>query len=265
MKDIKESLTEITPDPGEQDIERIALCFPHRGHFTGEYARFFAGAKAPEGYRFLQITTDSSSIASNSNTMVNQALERPDVQWILQIDSDQIVEPDIPAKLIQHINQDRYRCRECDRVTKEPHCDDCGGKADKMDIRDLGALTYIYKNDLPIPLVPIAEHEGIWHEQLANSTLIESNRVGTGCLLTHRSVFEEIEPPYFMDQFDHTGERIETEDFVFAEKLEKAGINSYIDMSLVVGHKKKVSMKQTSFVLNTAFACQTLDEFEERF
>ena len=56
---------------------------------------------------------------------------------------------------------------------------------------------------------------------------------GGHCLLVHRSVFEAIEPPWFLKM---PGARGTQEDRYFCEKVIAAGFPLYVDRSVVAGH-----------------------------
>jgi hypothetical protein len=72
-------------------------------------------------------------------------------------------------------------------------------------------------------------------EPRPEDALFPIERSGAHCLLTHRSVIEAIEPPWFK----RTGRNADEgrgSDFYFAEKAIEAGFQPYIDRSVIAGH-----------------------------
>lgn len=55
-----------------------------------------------------------------------------------------------------------------------------------------------------------------------------------GCLLIKMSVFNRLEKPYF--EFGYKDGQVMSEDLVFCEKLEKAGIDRWVEPSIKIGH-----------------------------
>ena len=62
--------------------------------------------------------------------------------------------------------------------------------------------------------------------------LHEVERTGTHCILTHRSVLEAIEPPWFEAIHDSGS----GSDFYFHAQAIEAGFKSYVDLSCIAGH-----------------------------
>lgn len=221
------------------DKKLLAVCMPHQGSFTQELSHLFWRMELPEGYKPLYMGARSTDVADSRNKLISAALQQRDVEWILQVDSDQAVDPSVPKRLMEH--------------------------AEKNDVKILGALTFMYKRKLPIPVLPNDEDSDIGFDWVSETGLIKSDRAGTGCLLTHREVFEEVEPPWFMHEYDEKGFRLEAEDFYFSKKAIEAGYGVFIDADTVVGHIKKVDLKDYIQVLDYALQCESMDEFLRGF
>jgi hypothetical protein len=67
--------------------------------------------------------------------------------------------------------------------------------------------------------------------------------LATGCLMLRRELFEKLEKPYFQFKRDpNTCEVKEGEDLGFALKLQKLGIQYFVDYGMVCGHMKRVNL-----------------------
>jgi phospholipid N-methyltransferase len=61
--------------------------------------------------------------------------------------------------------------------------------------------------------------------------LVPVDAIGTGCIMIHRSVFDEMEQPYWEYRT-----RQGSEDLDFCRRASEVGIQAYLDMSIVCGH-----------------------------
>lgn len=261
---------------GEGDKKVIALCMPHRGQMTSKLSHFFLRFQKPDDMKMLFFEATSSSIASNRNKMVDAALKRDDVEWILQIDSDQVVDPDTPKRMMNRVREEHYTCKDCENVFREYNlnqnddgeydketCPHCEGELKSINIKMLSALTFIYNNDLPVPLIP--HDEGYSFNWIEESGLVRTHRLGTGGLLTHRSVYEQVDRPWFQDVLDEDGFRVEAEDFHFAKKVDEAGIPMFVDTNIVVDHIQEVPLSKYSNMLSYAIQSEDLESFKRGF
>lgn len=67
--------------------------------------------------------------------------------------------------------------------------------------------------------------------------VVEVDAIGTGCLLTERRVYEDIEWPWFQYVEDPPGsQRMMTEDSYFCEQAAKAGFTVHCDTTVLCGH-----------------------------
>ncbi len=70
-------------------------------------------------------------------------------------------------------------------------------------------------------------------ESRPDDSLLQVDATGCHCLMTHRAVYEAIEPPYFQVNDD---ERWHGEDVYFLKKVQSVGMPVFIDMSVLSGH-----------------------------
>ena len=70
-----------------------------------------------------------------------------------------------------------------------------------------------------------------------NEGLTKVDEVGNAAILIHRSVFEDIEPPWFTNEYDKVwSNNWPGEDIGFCHKCKKAGISIYVDTTTETPH-----------------------------
>jgi hypothetical protein len=73
-----------------------------------------------------------------------------------------------------------------------------------------------------------------WDEK---SQLVEVDRMGTGSIMIAREVFEQIEPPWFFNNYDKVFEdKWPGEDIGFSDKVKAAGIKMWCDTTCTSPH-----------------------------
>jgi len=83
------------------------------------------------------------------------------------------------------------------------------------------------------------------------SGFVEADVIGTGCMLLDVNVFKVIKMPWFeykyvnVDRKKLTYDRM-SEDFVFCEKVKKAGIPLFVDTDILCGHMQSVQVWPTA-------------------
>lgn len=220
----------------QKEENLFAIGLPHQGTFRQELSHLFWRCELPEGYKPVYLGSKSTDIATSRNALVRSVMNDDRIEWLLQIDSDMGVDPSVPRRLVE--------------------------VAEENDIRILSALTFVVKNGIPRPLLGTASEDEVTLNWIDKAGLIETS-VGTGCLLTHRSVFEELDPPYFMQKYseESPGIREEAEDYMFSKKAKEAGISSYVTADVVVDHHKTVSLQKYTNALSYAISCEDEEEF----
>lgn len=155
-------------------------------------------------------------IAHNRNKLVDRFLKSK-YEWLLFIDSDTLP----PFDVLE--------------MTKNGK-DICSG------------VYFQWKENKLIPLV-YKKSETDFHEEykvfndVSDEELVEVDGFGAGCLLIHKKVFDKVEKPYFLFEYDENGLVALGEDFYFAEKAKKAGFKVWVDRKMVCSHFKVVDLK----------------------
>jgi len=72
-------------------------------------------------------------------------------------------------------------------------------------------------------------------EELVSKRLIEVNRVGTGCILVKREVFETVKYPWFHTRTKN-GNIIMSDDYYFCDKARASNYKVYVDTSVPCQH-----------------------------
>lgn len=253
--------------------KEIALCLNHDGYYTSELTSLFSGLISPPDYEFIHIFPSSPSI-NNWNMMLEKTLERESIEWIFLMSADQIIEPDIPRKMIEKAEKEYYWCETCDRIAQLdniprcgrcnrrifPKCEKCNEYMEPLNIKVLRPLTFNYQNELP---VFSASFENL--SPLENSSLARTKEVSLDCLLIKKDILKRLARPFFSEQFDRNSKEVKDKQDFFQHKLERAEIPIFIDTSLRVGKNEKISLKQLSSAFSTSLESQSFEEFQERF
>jgi hypothetical protein len=160
--------------------------------------------------------TWANPISSNRNLITQRFLET-DCEWLLTIDND-VVPLCNPAELV-YANKDIVGFPALVRSTGQTICwtayrDHPGGEA-------YSAIDFTQLDDM--------------------IDLMEVEIVGTGCILIHRRVLENLKAP-FHSEFDEDGVQIYGTDFAFCRKAVKAGYKVYTTPTRICEHYKKVGL-----------------------
>ena len=230
---------------------RVLMAFPSTGHdISTRFLRSFVeldlwdreravqvweAAGAPESptpldlrllHNYVAIEA-TANLAKARNRLVDEFLHNPDHEqcgWLWFCDTDMVFPPDLLHRMV--------------------------ARAVQMDLEILGALCVIVTADGPVPTMFIHDDDAItkvlldWNPE----QVLELAATGTGCLLVHRSVLQ--------DMFDKSGGSkncwfgfdIRTgksgiewslgEDVSFCLRAGEAGHKTYVDTTAQVGHHK---------------------------
>jgi GT2 family glycosyltransferase len=173
-------------------------------------------------------------VDANRNKMVKDFLSDEDNEWLLMVDNDVVP----PINILEMI--------------------DYGEKV-------VSATVTIQKQGVPHPVVVKRREDGEYRrmsveeyeDTIQDSGLVEVDGVGTGCLLVHRSIFEEMKPPWFKFTYNEDGTLKLGEDFYFSERLRQMEEPIFVSSEFVCKHYRKTDL--TSFAEIVAEAEQGSD------
>jgi hypothetical protein len=169
-------------------------------------------------------------IAKARTEVVRHFLDKSDADWLIQIDSDMVFDPDYLVKLWQsgHQSESPIVAGHCYALTAER------GPTPTM-------WTTTNDPESPVPLVPF---EGYPFDRL-----VPVEATGAAFLMVHRSVFEKLrqvlpDHPYPWFEEAYWGREPVGEDLTFCLRARKAGFPIFVDTRLDVGHSKTVTVNR---------------------
>jgi len=207
----------------------------------------------------------------NRDKIVQRFLaHKKEPDWLLMLDSDMIHPVDCGLRLLGHrvpIVGGLYFHRGTHeplvfRQSKEPFVDEYGRENLAWEFMQDEVYNFLAGANLP-------NIDKAYSLAAPGNPLLECDAIGTGCLLIHRSVLLDMEPPWFEYR---TGARSEDIDFCYRVKKE-LDIPIYADMSTICGHLAYVPMGQAQFrikyrgrgVIATNYSEDTAVMWLERF
>jgi hypothetical protein len=174
---------------------------------------------AQQGWEFLALGYSRTDVARNR---MAQALLKGPWSHLLMLDSDMLHPVDIVNRLGS-------------RAAQHPEC------------RVLSAL-YFRRGQPFDPLAFVRDDEG--HLRTIGEWpqgLVKVAAVGTGAMLIHRSVFEQLPPPWFTYSYVPGTMETSSEDIEFCELCEKNGIDIWVDTTVVVPHLTDRAITEQTF------------------
>jgi GT2 family glycosyltransferase len=169
-------------------------------------------------------------VDANRNGMVKNFLQDESNEWLLMVDNDVVPPKDI-LRMVDYGE---------DVVS--------------------GTVT-IKKDGVPHPVIVKQREDGQYRriglsefdEEVDDETgLIPVDGVGTGCLLVHRSVLEDMEPPWFRFVYNEDGTLKLGEDFYFAEQLRQNDVDMFVSSEHLCSHFRKVDLTEFTQIVAEA-------------
>lgn len=203
--------------PGAWEVPRSLLIgMPHKGFVTTEWALSLRNLSSPPGCMYS--VSRGFSIDETRNILVEELL-KSDCDWLLFLDTDVIVPPDIIMRLLAH---------------RKP------------------IMSALYYTRFP-PIEPamwVGEGDGKKSIGYVPGDIVEAQYVGMGACLIHRTVFEKISKPWFRwtQGFEENGVG---EDFFFCKKARESGYHIYVDTAIVCKHEVMGQCDDRGFSVGT--------------
>ena len=166
----------------------------------------------------------SANLAKARNTLVVEFLDNyPECDWLWFCDTDMTFDYDTLHRLV--------------------------ARAVVCDVKILGALCVIVTAEGAVPTLFIDDDEAVTRVMLdyPDNEVAQLAATGTGCLLVHRTVLEDMRVAaggspnaWFGNDIHHTdaGEWVLGEDISFCLRARAAGHLTYVDTTCQVGHHK---------------------------
>ncbi len=204
-------------------MAKVFVAIPTGGSMRPELLPYFVNLIRNPKYSHheinIAITTQGMTVP-NRGKLVNQFLDS-DNDWLLFLDADMVPPPNALDMIDNGVEV-------------------CSG------------VYYTWLKDILYPLVveksERKEDKGMYLPYTKpfpeDTHLIEVDAVGAGILLVHKSVFKKLKKPYFINLFDDDGQRTKGHDYLFCEKVKKAGYKVYVDTRVFCEHWKTIDLKR---------------------
>ena len=199
-------------------MDSVLIMVPHTGWLRYETVGFLLSSTIDRGFSKISIDLNYGiPVDFNRNLCVKKFLQS-DHDWLFFLDSDMVPPPNI-FDLTRH---------------HKPI---------------ISAVSWGWKNGSPMIMAfNETEVSGVY-EPTCVSGLQKVDAIGTGCLFIHKSVFDSIEPPYFLFERDHEGLMKLGEDFYFCRKAIDAGYSIYVHGGYKCSHIREVDFKRVNDIL----------------
>jgi 2-polyprenyl-3-methyl-5-hydroxy-6-metoxy-1,4-benzoquinol methylase len=200
------------------------------------------------GSRAVGVTqTKGHRVDRSRDTIVQIFLEHPDQpDWLLFLDSDMTFPVDIGLRLLSahkpvigglyfhRGNHNPFVMTESSRVE-----DQFGRLARSWEFERELVANFLNNAGLPM-------RDGAVAIDGADGRIHPCDAIGTGCMLIHRSVFEQMEAPWF-----EYGEHAQSEDLSFCWRVKhELDTQVYVDLGSVCEHFNSVAMGHAQFRSN---------------
>lgn len=192
------------------------------------YVKSLVSLKAP-GAKVFNPVIGKQGIDEGHNRL-NEEFLASGCEWLLSVDSDAVLHPDTLMRLMSW-EQPIVSALAVGRVPPFA-CVAYGEATEKgTHMRETDAIReWAYEHPVVMQVsTPIVI------DPRPDDALMEIQRSGAHCLLTHRSVIASVTPPWFV----RTGKNAKEgrgSDFYFSARVKEAGYDIYLDRSVVAGH-----------------------------
>ena len=183
------------------------------------------------------VISGGPSLAGKRNKIVRSFLDDTDSEWLLFIDDDETFDPNLVGRMVESADADKRPILSALIMAD---------RGPGMGLRIGPACTLFHEDKFVVPpFIPAEQH---WEVATA----------GTGCLLIHRRVLEQMGEAHADDAFPwfkhgqrndpDTGEPGEmAEDYVFSLRAAALGFPIVVDTTIELGHIKNRTLTTADF------------------
>jgi predicted peroxiredoxin len=184
------------------------------------------------------------TIGVNRNNLVERALANNATTHILFVDTDMILPHDMIARFLKFMESDEV---------------------------DMMTAIYFQKN-IPFRSTQFLSFTKDKFKRLRaadydEGELVKIHSSGAGAVLIKREVFDKIEKPYFKFILSKDGTKYIGEDIYFFRKAAEAGLNLYVDTSIIAQHMNGSQIYPLMFeqdYLRIGAACKKIGENQDK-
>lgn len=210
--------------------DRVCIGIPHAGTVAAELMFDLVGVARERGDRFDSIVAVQGLglLTRTRNVIVQQFLDSSEAQWLLMLDSDQRLPLDTFDKLVASVHD-----------------------SDRPVVAGLyfGAFFEQSGQLRPVPLIYSFDDVNGFQpiDNYPADSLIEIGAAGTGCILIHRSILEQMREnatesqgrdwAWFAD--GAIAGRWFSEDLLFCRKLAAMGVQMFAHTGALLPHRKE--------------------------
>ena len=212
---------------------KVLICTVAGGPPNWPFVNSIFCLKAP-GEKMFRHLHGKQGVDDGHNRLIEWFLAETDFDWMFHLDSDAVVHHDTLLRLLSwgepFVSALAFQRRPCYApvvyrdIDENAESDGFWMRKVEMTLEWLQIHPELIQLGKPVVLEPRPD-----------DALYEVDRGGAHCLLTHRSVLEAIEPPWF----SRSGTRIKQgsgSDFTFYAKAHEAGFTTWLDRSVIAGH-----------------------------
>lgn len=208
--------------------DKVCIAFPHNGKVNTEFAINLVEINRHRKDRIDSIVGigNISLLTRSRNVIVKNFLDETNAEWLLMMDTDQILSVEAFDKLINAANSERKVVSALIFA------------AFWTDNDELRPVPVIYQN---------SENGPVPWDNYPDDSIVEIAAAGTGCLIIHRSVLEQIRKEanenqgadwaWFQD--GAIGGRWFSEDLLFSRRLNALGEKIYAHTGAILPHRKE--------------------------
>lgn len=210
---------------------RVGIAVVHTRPFSGRFVDSLnALVKPKEGYHWIRVPDLPVDLARNEAVRSFLAV-RPKLEYLLQIDSDMGFAP----RSLQRLMERDVQLVSGLCITRSvPPVPAVFGKVTRRDgehewlrIQTREIFEWLLQHPEALEKCPV-----VLDGKPKEDGMVRENGAGAAFLLAHRDVFETVGEPWFKRDALKKGE-----DFNFFQRCRKAGVQLWVDRSVILGHE----------------------------